>query len=380
MKIYYLINSRIPTEKAEGLEAMKLCEALSKKNQLVLIAPKRVNKIKEDPFLFYDIDKSFEIIKLPIIDLVGFGRVGFLITSLVYAIISCLYLLARSDKRDAFFSHDKFSLFFLSFLRKNIFYDIHDFPENKELFYKYFLKKIRGIITTNHWKKERLIKQFGLLPEKILVQPNGVDIKSFNINIDKEEARKKIGLPLNKTLLGYVGMLKTMGMEKGVGIALETLRYLEKDINLILVGGNGEDMRYYKNIAKKHNVQNRVVFIGWIKNKLVPIYLKAFDILLAPFPMNDHYNYYMSPMKIFEYMASKKPIVASDLNSIREILDDKSAILVEPGSAEKMAVGIKRLINNPGLSSALTSEAFIKIQQYTWDIRAEKIFQFIKNT
>jgi len=271
MKIYYLINSRIPTEKAEGLEAMKLCEALSTKVELVLIAPKRINKIKENPFLFYDIDKSFGIIKLPIIDLVAFGRVGFLITSLVYAIISCLYLLVRSDKRDAFFSHDKFSLFFLSFLRKNIFYDIHDFPENKELFYKYFLKKIRGIITTNHWKKERLIKQFGLLPEKILVQPNGVDIKSFNINIDKEEARKKIGLPLNKTLLGYVGMLKTMGMEKGVGIALETLRYLEKDINLILVGGNGEDMRYYKNIAKKHNVQNRVVFIGWIKNKLVPI-------------------------------------------------------------------------------------------------------------
>ena len=80
MKIIYIANARIPTEKAHGVQIMKMCQAFAKiGNKVTLVLPRRRNPIIADPFEYYVVSQSFNIIKLPTIDLVFLGKIGFLI-------------------------------------------------------------------------------------------------------------------------------------------------------------------------------------------------------------------------------------------------------------------------------------------------------------
>jgi glycosyltransferase involved in cell wall biosynthesis len=97
-----------------------------------------------------------------------------------------------------------------------------------------------------------------------------------------------------------------------------------------------------------------------------------------PFPKTEHYAYYMSPLKLFEYMASKRPIVASDLPSIREILNEQNSVLVEPDNPEKLAEGIKRILADNNFAEKISNQAFQDVQQYTWQKRVEQILGFVK--
>lgn len=381
MKIFYLINSRIPTEKAEGLEAMKLCEALADLAKLEFIAPRRFNKIKQDPFVFYGAKNNFKIKKLPVIDFMPIvsGRIVFWLEAISFSLAAFFYLLFNSNKNDIIFSHDQISLQLVSLIRRNVFYDMHDFPRSRFWLYRSLFKRLRGITTTNNWKREQLIKKFNLEENKILAWPNGVELEKFNINISKEEARKKLNLPTDKILIGYVGMLKTMGMEKGIDTAIEAMKLLSESARLVLVGGRQEDVEYYKNFTDKLGLRERVLFIGWAEHRAIPLYLKAFDLVIAPFPKSDHYNYYMSPMKIFEYMASGRPIVASDLNSIREIINDESAALVKPDSAQALAEGVNLVLNDKRLAEKISARAYEKVKNFSWQSRAQAIINFIKS-
>ncbi len=108
------------------------------------------------------------------------------------------------------------------------------------------------------------------------------------------------------------------------------------------------------------------------------IYQKACDALLMPFPFTKHYAYYMSPLKMFEYMASKRPIIASDLPSIREILNKNNSILVQPDDFNDLSDGVDRIIINKELSRRLAEQAFKDVQEYSWMKRVNRILNFIK--
>jgi glycosyltransferase involved in cell wall biosynthesis len=109
----------------------------------------------------------------------------------------------------------------------------------------------------------------------------------------------------------------------------------------------------------------------------VALYQKAGDILLMPFPDIEHYAFYMSPLKMFEYMASRRPIVASDLPSIREILNENNAVLVKPGDCRDLAVNLRKVIIDKALGDNLAQQAFKDAQEYSWEKRAAKILDFI---
>jgi glycosyltransferase involved in cell wall biosynthesis len=371
----------MPSDKADGLEAMKLCEALAEKTELELIMPKRINKVKEDLFVFYNIQKKFKVIKLTVIDTIplNLGKFGFLVEAASFSITSFFYLLFNSNRKDIIFSHDILSIFLISFIRKNVFYDIHDFPKRNFFLYRILFKNVKGIITTNQWKKERLTEIFKISASKIIYYPNGVEIEKFNLNFSKTQCRLKLKLPENKILIGYVGMLKTMDMEKGIDTAIEALKFLEEDALLTLVGGRANDIEYYRNYSERMKLGTRVIFTGWTKHELIPEYLQAFDVLIAPFPKSDHYNYFMSPMKIFEYMASGRPIVASDLNSIREILTDETCVFVESDNPAGLAEGINKILKDKDSADLMSAKALIDVKKYTWENRANAILNFITN-
>jgi len=238
MKIIYITNSRIPTEKAHGFQVMKTCEAFSKAGVKVeLWIPKRFNPIKESPFDYYGVRKIFEIKKIPVLDFMPlekiFGRLANWIESLSFAILVKVYLAKSGNEDTMVYSRDPFSLIFLN--RKYVF-EIHSFPKNFR-WYKKLWRSAYRLVAITQGLKNLLIKQ-GIKAEKIIVAPDGVDLEAFNVvNQSKEELKIELGLPAGDFLVGYVGKFKTLGMEKGIKTMIKALPLLDKDIKMVFVGG-----------------------------------------------------------------------------------------------------------------------------------------------
>lgn len=234
-----------------------------------------------------------------------------------------------------------------------------------------FLKRARGIIVTSQRIKEFFIKN-GISSEKILVAPNGVDIKKFDVQCSKLEARRKLNLPQDKKIVLYTGHLYEW---KGAQTLAEASQYLPENAEVYFVGGTKEDIERFKIQNSRFEIQ----IIGHRPRQEIPFWLKAADILVLPdLAVKDILKYGASPMKMFEYMASKKPIIASDLPTIREILNEKNAILIKPDNPKELAKGIKEILENPELSAKISNQAFQDVQQHTWQNRAKKIIEFIQ--
>src|SRR3989344_5657654 len=103
------------------------------------------------------------------------------------------------------------------------------------------------------------------------------------------------------------------------------------------------------------------------------------NLLVMPFPNIEHYARFMSPLKLFEYMASKKPIVATDLPTVREVLNRENSVLVRPDSARDLAAGIRQLIADPALAKRLAEQAYEDVRGYSWIRRAQTVLEFARN-
>jgi len=146
----------------------------------------------------------------------------------------------------------------------------------------------------------------------------------------------------------------------------------------LAIGGDDRDTQYYKKIAADLEVDQKTSFLSRKNQKELALFQKTADILLMPFPRKAHYEYFMTPIKMFEYMTSKRPIIASDLPSIREILNDKNCLFCRPGDFRDLADKIILLLNNKELARRISNQAYKDVQKYTWEKRAERILNFIK--
>jgi len=372
MKIFYIANARIPTEKAHGIQIMKMCEAFVLQGvDLELVIPKRLNTIKDDSFDYYQIKRIFKIKKLWNIDLTSLNLpyIGFLIQNLTFALAVFVYLFGK--KEDYIYSRDLFPLFFLSIIKKKLIHEAHFLPKHYR-FYQWLFKRIKVIIVITHSLKEILIKK-NINKNKILVAPDGVDIDNFQIPIDQIECRQKLNLPLDKKIILYTGHFYQW---KGAQILADAAQYLDKQCIVIFVGGTDKNIAEFK---EKNRHQKNILIIGHRPHQEIPYWLKAADVLVLPNSRkSDISRLYTSPLKMFEYMAAKRPIIASNLTSVGEILNFQNAILVKPDNAQSLSDGIKNVIDNHNLSFNLSEQAYRDVQKYSWARRARKIKSFIK--
>jgi len=373
VKIVYIANARIPTEKAHGIQIMKMCEAFSLAGlEVKLVAPWRFNKIKESPFDYYEIKRNFKIRKLPSLDLIPLGlpKIGFWIQSLNFAKSVFFYLLFTKEKN--IYTRDILPLFFLSFFRKNLVYEAHTFSTHFSL-YRGFFQRVKAVVVINQQLKN-LFAEKGVPIDKILVAPDGVDLREFNLKESQEECRQRLNLPLDKKIVVYTGHFYEW---KGAQILADAARFFEKNVLFVFVGGTKKDERRFKD--NNRNLKN-ILILGHQPHSEIPYYLKAADVLVLPNSAREKISrYYTSPIKMFEYMASQKPIVASDIPSVREILSEKSAILVRPDSPQDLAKGIEKALKSPNFSARISARAYQDVQEYTWQKRTESIIDFIKN-
>ncbi len=371
MKIIYLANTRIPTEKGHGWQIMKMCETLAVQGQEIeLLLPYRFNSIKESPFSFYKIKPLFKITKLPCFDQVYFnfisGKLAFWVQTITFLIAAKAYLIFK--KYDILYTREAATGFFFS----GHVLEIHSLPGKRRPLVKKTWQSARCLIAITNCLKQALV-QNGVEEDKISVAPDAVDLKEFNLPLSKEEARQKLGLPTDKKIILYTGSFFLYDW-KGADILLGAARLSSAGSLFVLVGGTKDEIAEIKKSAAYSNI----LLISHQPHYEIPLYLKAADVLVLPNKSgNAMSEKYTSPLKLFEYMASGRPIVASDLPSIREVLNENNAVLVEPNSPEKLAQGIEKIFIDSDLCDKIFKQAYLDVQNYTWEKRAEKILKFI---
>lgn len=226
--------------------------------------------------------------------------------------------------------------------------------------------------------REFLISNYAVPENRFLVAPDAVNINEFDIEDDKMKYRKDLQLPEDKKLVGYVGTPATLGLEKGIKDIFEAAKLTGAgDIVFYIVGLRPKEAKRYERAVTDLKLENKVRLIGYQPRSAIPKYLKSFDVLLLPFPDKPHFSIFMSPLKLFEYMASRRPIVSSDLPSVREILSDEDALFVRPGSPEELAGAVSAVLDDDALAEKAARNSFEKVHTHTWAGRAKKIIDFI---
>src|SRR3989338_2449746 len=377
MRIYYIANARMPTEKTHGLHIAKMCEAFAACGaEVTLVLSRRKNVIAGDVFAYYGILRNFDVQYIPVWDLVGKGFFGYWLTQLSFS-----FGLLRhfwSKKTGMVITRDELSGWMMSKRGFRVFYDMHGFPERWRSFSKVAMKQMAGIICTNEWKIGKLRDAFGIQEDMLLLARNGFDASAFDRDISKEDARRSVGLPLDGNIVMYTGHLYDW---KGVDVLARAASSV-RDALVVIVGGTAGQVADFQ---KRHRDIANLVVIGHKPHADMPLYLKAADGLVIPnsrISKNARaipYSIYdTSPIKLFEYMASKRPIVASNLPSIREVVDEETAVFFEPDNPRDLARSIRAVLHDADGSARRALRAFDKSREYTWERRARRILQFMQ--
>ena len=231
------------------------------------------------------------------------------------------------------------------------------------------------VVVVSEALRQELLSR-GIAPQRILVNPNGVDPVRYHPAVDGRAVRQRLALD-DSIVVGFVGtFMPWHGAEVLAAAALELLAEQPESRLCFLFIGDGPRMPAVRRIVAANGVDRRCRFAGLVPQHEGPSYMAACDILVAPHvPNADGSPFFGSPTKLFEYMAMGKPIVASDLDQIGEVLSDgDNALLVEPGDSSALARAIRRLATEPDLAQRLATNARqTALERHTWRRHTERI-------
>jgi glycosyltransferase involved in cell wall biosynthesis len=374
MKIFYIANARIPTEKAHGVQIMKMCEAFANLNhEVVLIVPRRVSHIAGNAFVYYGLKPSFEIVYLPTLDLIRWSD---LIPKLLSVLQSWSF--ARAVRRylghhqsDLIYTRDELSARGFP-PGAPVFLEVHNISRTIRRSVQPLAKRLQRIVVISHGLREAL-ERLGYPAEKIIVLPDGVDLKQFQITESKTHSRQQLGLPQDKQIIMYTGNFFAW---KGVYVLAEAARSFADDYLFVLVGGSPHEMSAFKKyLGEKLHQPGNIMLVGHISYDKIPQYLNAADVLVLPNSAKAEISsLYTSPLKLFEYLAIGRPIVAADLPSVREIVSKSQVEFTRPDDPVALAQAIRRA------QARDFSENRNFVWQYSWQERVLHILASIDSS
>jgi len=212
--------------------------------------------------------------------------------------------------------------------------------------------------------------ELGVKPEKVVVMPNGVRTELFKAGTASVELKKSLGLQ-DKTVVGFVGWFrKWHGLEMLVD-AFHSANLASKNAALLLIG-DGPAMEDLRATVERYGLKNAVVFTGPLPHEKVPKYLDLVDIAVQPAA-----NEYCCPMKILEYMALGKAIVAPRQANILDVLGEDEAVFFETGNGEDLGRALQKLAANGELRSDLgrACAGALAERSYSWTTNARKVIE-----
>jgi len=367
MKIVYIANSVIPSSSANSVQIMKMCQSLAGLGHKVLLlvsdVKSEISVDEVDPFKFYEVNNTFEIRKIN-----HFSSKG---SSFVFAFKSVG--VAKREKADLVYTRFVRAGLFCSLFGLPVVYESHK-PERglDSLLLSLLIrnKNLKRVVTISQALAEFYKQRYGRIESKLEVAPDGSDI------VDSQLSPATLVSNSKQLQVGYTGQLyKGKGME-----IISQLIQRCPDIYFHIIGGDEDKVNEWKEtLSENHNFN----FYGHVSHYQVSSYIKACDVLLAPYQedvytKNENINIgsWMSPLKLFEYMSVGKPIIASDLVILREVLiDENNSLLCSPDNIDDWIKALG-MLSNADLREVLGKNAMEDfLSKYTWDIRAKNVLR-----
>jgi glycosyltransferase involved in cell wall biosynthesis len=262
----------------------------------------------------------------------------------------------------------------MSLLGKKTVFEDHEPPKSKRWVYKYLLKKIYKKVVVPY-NLVKLYRQYGINDKSFIVAPNGVDLDEFNsVDPDRSVWSEFPELTSDDPIVLYIGHFYQW---KGIYTLIDSARYMS-GVKIVMIGGTDDDQKKVREYVEDKDLKN-VLIGGFKKHKEIIKFIKSADVLVLPNTgKEERSEKYTTPIKLFEYMASGVPIVASRLESFKQYLkDDINCLMFEPDDARDLARVVSRFFSDDGLRKRLSNQAFDDVQDYTWEERARKIINFV---
>lgn len=374
MKIAYIANSRFPSEKAQSDQVMAMCAAFAAAGHEVrLFVPHRTPVAAEDPFAYYGREKTFAFERVPCIDalrVLPHSRAGHWVQTATF--IFNLRPRLAAFKPDVVYSRELYVFGFGHMPGKRV-WESHSL--HKGSWAARIAQQLHGIVTLTKASRERLIDQ-QVAANRLRVEGDAVDPRLFHSMPSRQQARAALNLAPDTFLCLYTGKFRTMGMGKGLdesAAAITQLRAEGRKIQLRAVGATPEDLA-----ATAHLQADGITLEGHRPQHELKNEYAAADLLLMPFPYTEHYAFFMSPLKLFEYLLSGVPMVVTDLPAVREVVSEQSAFVAKPGDVPSLVACIRQAMDNPQDAAHRAAAAKALVPHYTWDARARRIAEWIQ--
>lgn len=381
-RLLYFADIRFPLERANGIQTMETCYALAERgHEVSLVVKPDTHRPPRDPFEFYGLTRHKGLIIERANTPAGAGflqRVGYL---------SFVFGRAFGKKRaDAIITRDlgvaSALLNMPAGVRAPVVYESHGYapdvaaalPELVSTATAPSTSKLKrlaereaavwrhadGYVTITQGLADELARRFGAR-ERVAVVPDGARLPN-----------REPGPVPPDPVVGYAGHLYAW---KGVDVLLRAIAQVPGARGLIVGGHEQEsDLARVRALAAELGIADRVTFTGHVQPADVAARLAEARVLVLPNPASAISTRFTSPLKLFEYMAARRPIVATDLPAIAEVLrGDEHALLVEPGNVNAMAGAIRRLLEDSALAERLARATYEAAPQYTWARRAERL-------
>ena len=229
------------------------------------------------------------------------------------------------------------------------------------------LKTADCIICVSKAGKNHLINTWSVPTEKIVVFPNAVDVKLFKPNIEvSNDIRSSLGVDSNPLII-FVGSFYEWHDVETLLNAFAQVTITHPEVRLVLVG-DGSQRQAMMQLSADLGISHVVRFTGVVAHHEIPRFLREADIAVVPYPKMKH-EMWLSPLKLFEYMASGKAVIASEVGQLTEVVKDGyNGLLVPPGDASAMTAALNRLIEDVTLRSQLGQHARDDaVSKYSWE-------------
>jgi glycosyltransferase involved in cell wall biosynthesis len=371
VKIAYIAASVIPSWTANSVQVMKVCQALTQNGEEVcLFVPGKKVTGWEKLSAHYGITIRFLIRWVGFVP--AFKKVDFVISSL---------LKARRWKSDLVYTRLLWAAVIAKDMGFPVILEIHDRPTGRM-----GARLLRNLVRSNGWKKIVLITQalktilgseyrLEFKADELIIAPDGVDLERYEKKFSPAQARKMLGLEEKFTAVYSGGFYEGRGLE-----TLKDLAQQFPEVQFLWVGGKEDLVVQWKAIIDQAQISN-IQLTGFVENRLLPLYQMAADVLLMPYgktiagSSGGNIADVSSPMKMFEYMASGRVILSSDLPVFREVLNNSNAVFYSPEDLDDLKAKFADLIKDESKRKRIEEQALQDVRQYSWQERMKRIIQ-----
>jgi glycosyltransferase involved in cell wall biosynthesis len=223
---------------------------------------------------------------------------------------------------------------------------------------------------------QRHVERAGVAPGKVRLLPNAVDARLFHPDAGNERRlRRRLRLD-GRFVVGFTGSFKIW---HGVDVLLEAFARLhgeDSSCHLLLVG-DGPMRAALERDTRRLGLEQAVTFAGAVPHDEVPGYLTVMDVAVAPYPALG--DFYYSPLKLYEYMAAGRPVVASRIGQVAEVVrDGATGLLYEPGDGAELVRCLRRLRGDERLRAELAGNARIACAENSWSRSAARVVAWVE--